>query len=610
MFTHERTLFQGRHLSPGESVRPMKILFIWTDIETNFPPTDIHIGIAYLSAALKEAGHETELLKVTRPQDKNEFFALIDRIAPDVLGFSAMTNQYDYCARLAAWVKEKYRLPVIFGGHHPTLAPDEVISNPAVDIICLGESEETLVKLVGHMQAGEDYSGVSGTWLKKDRRVIKNDIRPLNENLDDLPVMDLDVFRLDELFPDKPSRTYAMTGRGCPYKCTYCCNPAITRFYGGRGRIVRRKSVEGALGEMKTLMAKHPRLAYIGFQDETFTLNKKWVLEFCGRYRSEVGIPFSAMVRADTLSDEIVRAMSEAGCDLMRIGVESGSEWLRFNVLKRHMTNQQIIDGFDLAQRYGIRTGAFAMMGLPHETPEMVEETITLLKKCNLNHLQLSIFYPLPGTELYEECVREGWLTGEKSTSYFEKPVLTLPTITREQIMHYYRSYYEDFLAGAASKETLGIYDFLVHLGDAEVVTPDLNFVKISMFVEEHPRRFVIQAHPPSRITYRDVAIPPEVVLDFDISMPPYTYEKEGGEVRFLVKVNRKTVFERTLDPKRREEDRGWHDCRVDLGKYGGKKTDISFITAARDNRHCNAGWGRPVLLAKCEKAVFYAPMG
>jgi hypothetical protein len=305
------------------------------------------------------------------------------------------------------------------------------------------------------------------------------------------------------------------------------------------------------------------------------------------------------MVRVNTLDDEVLKAMASAGCHVIRVGIESGSEWLRRNVLKRPMTNQQIIDALDIAQKYGIQAGAFAMIGMPHETPEMVEETMALLRRCHLNQLQLSIFYPLPGTDLYDECKSNGWLTDEKSLSYFETSVLNLPTITREQILYYYKTCYQEFLDSAAAKETYGLYDFLSNLKSAEIETPDPDFVKITMFEQGQPRRFVIQAHPPSTITYRDIEIPENVVLDFDVIMAPHTYEMEGGGATFIIKVNGKKAFKKRLNPKRRKKDRGWHDARIDLRRFGGKKIDITFITESSDNRNCVAGWGRPVIQDK-----------
>jgi len=583
----------------------MKILFVWTDVETNYGPATYHLGVASLSGALKAAGHKTSLLRFDTLVEKDELFRILDESEkPGMLAFSAMTNQFDYCARLATWAKEKWPdVPILFGGHHPTLAPDEVIGVPAVDMICLGEGEEAFVELVDRMARGDDFSDVRNFWIKRDGEIIKNDVRPLHGDINALPFMDLDICHLNELFAYSGMYLELMAGRGCPYQCTYCCNPAVVRFYKGKGKVVRKRTVDKVIEEIKYHLKNYPQMSCVFFADETFTLDKKWILAFCEAYKREIGLPFVAMVRPETLDEEMIRIMADAGCDLLRIGVESGNEWLRTNVLKRHMTNEQIISAFDLAEKYGIRTGAFAMMGLPYETPEMIEETIALLRRCNPNNLQLSIFYPLPGTELYDVCEREGFLTEEKATSYFDRPVLNLPTVTREQVSHYFASFHKEFLQNFAKKESQGLYDFVSHFESAQVETPSPDYVCLASFIEEHPRWIVLQAHPPSTLTYR-LRIPENAVLDFDILMAPWTYEKPGEGVRFSIKVNRRRVFRHYLDPKKKKEDHAWHRFVVDLKKFGGKEVDISFITEpgpSGDNQYCIAGWGRPFIARKEE---------
>lgn len=578
----------------------MKVLFIWTDAGTRLRPTSIHVGVAYLSATLKAAGHQTSLLRLYDFFPKDEFFRALDSHGkPGLLAISTMTSQFGYCTQLATWAKEKWPdVPIVFGGHHPTLAPEEVIAVPAIDMLCRGEGEDAMLELVQALEAGKDISSIRNFWVKKNGHIIKNEIRPLDRDLDEMPFMDLDIFHMEDLFKGSRMDVHFMAGRGCPYHCSYCCNPSVNRLYKGKGRVVRIRSVERVLEELKYHIRKHPRIEYVTFADETLTLRKKWVVEFFPRYKKEIGLPFSASVRVTTLDEDVIRVMADAGCDLMRVGIESGSEWLRANVMRRRMSNEQIMKAFDLIEKYGIRAGAFAMLGLPRETPEMVEETIAVLKRCRPNDLQFTVFYPLPDTELYEECKREGFLTSERAMSYFE-PQLNLPTITREQILAYHKSCCEEFMKTASDKESGGYFNFLAHLGDAEAESFDKSLVTPVVFVEEQPRRFVIQAHPPAVITFRNVEIPKDYVLDFDVSMSPYTYNKEGGGVEFIIRVGRKTVFKHTLDPKRRAEDRGWHEFQVDLRKHSEKKVDISFITRSSDNRYCTAGWGRPLLLPR-----------
>ena len=580
----------------------MRVLFIWTDVETCIESGVIHIGVAYLSAALKRTGHETSLVRVLNKIEKDELHRRISEFNPGLIAFSVMTNQFDYCVNLADWIKEKFDLPVLFGGSHPTLAPEETIARKSVDMICRGEGEEALIELVSKLESREDCSNIANLWVKKNGETVKNDIRPISGDIDALPFMDVEVYDLENMFREGGINLHMMAGRGCPYQCTYCCNPAVNRLYRGRGNVVRNRTVGRVLEEVRHHLKNHPRIDYLTFQDETFSLDKKWMLEFCAAYREEIGVPFSVMARVNNLDEEMLQALKNAGCDLLRIGVESGSEWLRENILKRKMTNEQIIDVFDATDRIGIRTWAFAMFGLPHETPEMVEETIALLRRLKPNQVQLSIFYPYPGTELYDECKREGWLTREKSFSYFEKPILNLPTITREQIQHYFNSFRQELVEIGAKKEGTGFYDFISHFDEAQIKTDDDEYVNLTTFFEEYPGRFWLQAHPFSEITY-EVELPPRCRLVFDIAMHPGIYDRPGKGVRFEVECNGKKVFSRYIDPKNREKDRGWFHSDLPLKSVGKSRLTFRTKPAPRSNNYyCNAGWGRPHILCENEK--------
>lgn len=572
-----------------------RVLFIWTDIESKIETGVIHLGVAYLSATLKRAGHETALIRVLGKIEKNELLRRVADFRPDLIAFSAMTNQFDYCLKLAGWIKESCGLPILFGGHHPSLAPEEVITHNCVDMLCRGEGEEALVELSDCIANGKDYSHVANLWGKKNGSVICNEVRPLTTDINTMPFMDLDIFNLNEMFPAGAGiNMHFMSGRGCPYNCSYCCNPAIRKIYRGKGSIVRFRDVTVAVAELKYHLQKYPRINYFTGQDETFTLKKPWVMEFCKEYRKEVSVPFSAMVRLNHLDEDILRALKSANCDLLRIGVESGSEWLRENILRRKMSNEQIIKVFDLADKIGIRTWAFIIIGFPHETPAMIEETFALVRRLRPNQTQLAIYYPYPSTDLYEEAKREGWLTDEKSCSYFEKPILNLPTISREQILGYYNAFRQELVDMAAIKEGRGVYDFITNFVKATVKTDAKRFVKITTFFEEYPARFWLQAHPFSELTY-DVDVPRNSKLAFDIGMDPTTYEQPGKGVKFEIEHNGKKIFSKYLDPKAKAKDQGWFHYELPLRGEGKSRIMFRTMSAPRSNNYyCNAGWGRP----------------
>lgn len=418
--------------------KTLKVLFIYPDIWTY--GGGFHYGIAYVSAVLKMNGYQTSLLHITEEVSKKELIDEVAQAKPDLIAFSSTTNQFPYVKIYARWIKESFSLPIICGGVHATLCPDEVISCRHIDIVCIGEGEYPLLEFVKALKDGQAFDQIQNLWTRKDGKIIRNSLRPLISNLDSLPFPDREIFRYGAILRRRGGEVDILAGRGCPFSCTYCCNHAIRKIYDGNGRYVRMRSCRNVMDEIKNVTDKYGnRVKAINFDDDTFTLICRWVKEFCEAYKREFDYPFSCNVRADTVNREILTTLKKAGCDTIKIGVECGNEWLRQNILKRSMTNGEIIAACKTAHDLGLKVYAFNMIGLPFETPSMIEETIELNRLIAPNRVQLSIFYPYPRNELYEICEQEGFLTDKHKKSYFDKgTTLNLPTLTEAQINDYY----------------------------------------------------------------------------------------------------------------------------------------------------------------------------
>ena len=143
------------------------------------------------------------------------------------------------------------------------------------------------------------------------------------------------------------------------------------------------------------------------------------------------------------VDEGLLESLKRANCTQINMGVEAGNEWLRTEVLHREMSNERIIKAFDSAHKFGIRTLAYNMIGLPYETPDMIRETINLNKRLAPGHVAIFFFYPYPGTELYEVCKREGFLSERHSRSYVSESVLELPTITTKELQKLHTEFYK-----------------------------------------------------------------------------------------------------------------------------------------------------------------------
>ena len=426
----------------------MKVCLVYSDIGgvEHYGARKYYHGLGYLSSVLKRAGHQTELIYLQKEPTQEEFLAQFVQVGADLAAFSSTTHQHPYVDKCARWIKATMpRMLTVVGGTHPTLAPEDVLTNSAFDVVCVGEGEYPLLDLVSALQEGRDWTGIRNLWLRRDGNVVRNPLRPLLADLDELPFPDRELFDLDRILANNDGWLDMMAGRGCPYGCSYCCNPALREQLKGLGKYVRFRSVENVLAEIRVLTSRYS-VKTLNFQDDTFTLDREWTLRFCSAYGQEVELPFWINTRVERINDEeLVIALAHAGCRGVRIGIESGNEKLRAEILKRHMSNAEIRGAFALARKHGLDIYTCNMLGIPGETAAMIEQTIALNRKLEPADLQFSVFYPYPMTELYDVAARNGYLVeGESLHSYYErKSILRLPTLSKDELEKGYDHFQE-----------------------------------------------------------------------------------------------------------------------------------------------------------------------
>jgi radical SAM superfamily enzyme YgiQ (UPF0313 family) len=395
--------------------------------------------VGSLSAVLKRAGHCTSLLHLEKDVPSKWLLLQIERFKPDLIAMSTTTHQFPYIRKYAGWIKQHFTTPIVCGGIHPTLAPHEVIAEEGIDMVCVGEGEYPLLELVNGLEKGREISKVSNIWVKQEGKILQNPLRPLLQDLDELPFPDRDLFNFPQILRRWGGVADIMASRGCPHNCTYCCNHSLKKLYTGLGKFIRQRSVAQVIAEVQQIVSKY-KVKMIDFSDDTFTANKNWLREFCWHYPREVGLPFTCTARVEDMTRAVLTELKGAGCERLNIGLESGNDWLRQEILQRKMTNEQIRTAFATAHELDLKTFTYNMIGLPFETPEMAEETIALNQEINPHRIGMSTFYPYPGTKLFQICLELGFLTSAHEDSYMEDgTVLNLPTLSNEQIVHYQR---------------------------------------------------------------------------------------------------------------------------------------------------------------------------
>jgi len=239
-----------------------------------------------------------------------------------------------------------------------------------------------------------------------------------------------------------------MSARGCPYNCAYCVNHMIHDIYKDSRNYLRHKSVDKVIYELKQIAKKY-KIKSIYIQDDTFNMSTKRLREFSEKYSEKVNIPFECNLKADLCNDENMDYLKSANCTKAYIGIESGDEKFRRDMLHKYVSDESIINAFRLAKKCNIHTVSLNMIGLPLETPEQIEKTIELNKKVKPDSIQVSTFVPFINTDLYKFCEKNNLLSNKKiAISFYMGLYLKNPNLTDKQLKKYRRwfSYkcYED----------------------------------------------------------------------------------------------------------------------------------------------------------------------
>ena len=400
----------------GEYVAEMKVLFINFNIGST---VGINNGIAAMSAVLKAKGHQVELIFLSESlgyeMNLNRLKKDINRIDPDIIGLSIMEPQFKYIVEFCEDIKTYYQGVLVVGGPHPTMDPETVLAVERVDAVCIGEGEEALCELVEAVKNGQDYTNIKNLWVKaSDGSVKRNKLRPFID-LNRIPPEDKSLFDLTRILPLKNYQLETMASRGCAFKCAYCINGSFLDLYArlsdGDAKVkdyIRVKDVNTVLTEIKNVIRMHPKVRKIAFIDDNFSTNREFILEFCRRYKEEIKLPFVCNINPMSFNEDKGRLLKKAGCDDIRFGIESGSERVRKEIMRRVVTTRSVMNAFRITNELGLMSSSFNMIGLPTESKEEVFETFRLNAQLLPDTIKVMTFYPFKNTPLYDLCEELG----------------------------------------------------------------------------------------------------------------------------------------------------------------------------------------------------------
>jgi radical SAM superfamily enzyme YgiQ (UPF0313 family) len=420
------------------------------------PYTDItSFGIRSLSAYIKKYGYHSQLiflpdpfgddlkLGVQRYKDKilNEVVSLCNH--SDLVGITAMTNFFDGAIQITKKLKENLEIPIIWGGVHPTIRPEESLEH--ADMVCLGEGEDAFLALVNKIAAGENYMDASNIWIKMNGEVIKNPLDPLPQDLDMFPFPDYSMddhhimvdnqvvpltHSLTESFLKKGTVAaylgktgyQTMTSRGCPYSCTYCINNTIKKMYRGK-RKLRMRSVGHVIQELVWVKENMPYVNYIWLSDDEFFARKyNEMKNFSDEYKAKIGLPFSCLISPLNITEEKMELLVDAGLIYVQMGVETGSARMQELYNRKKMNNRRLMEAIRIINQFKDKMFPPSydfLLDVPFETDKDRIDSLRFIsdipKPYSLQPFTLVLY---PGTRLYELAKEKGMIADEYKEIY------------------------------------------------------------------------------------------------------------------------------------------------------------------------------------------------
>lgn len=383
------------------------------------------ISIEALSSVLKAYGHQCGLAFDRAMFDDKQYFTVpflarifddskqvvkdILEYKPDLLAFSVFADNFQWCLNIAREVKKNMDVPVIMGGVHPTSVPEVCIREDCVDMICCGEGEYPLLELLESMEGGKSDYSIKNLWFKRNGQIIKNAVRPLIQNLDELPLIDKSLF---EKFIPLSEYYLTVTNRGCIAACSYCSQ----NFYAAWERdnrispFYRERSVESVIQELKFMKARY-NFKRVDIKNNVLSASKLWTFEFTKRYKKEIGVPFRVMGHPKTIDCEVAKVLKDAGCWHVQIGVESLNPQIRKVWLKRNETNEDIRLALEAMDSVDLNYSVDLMVGLPGESDSDIRGALEFFSG-RKNLVRASIFWLkyLPSVEITQAALTHNYI--------------------------------------------------------------------------------------------------------------------------------------------------------------------------------------------------------
>ena len=405
-------------------------------------PPFIPLGIGYLAAVAEKAGHKITVIDCQAEKLNNVTFKTrIAQTPSDFIGVTATTLLYKSAMNILTIAKETQPNAVTsLGGSHGTFWDENVLKEyPAADIIVRGEGEQTLIELAEKLENHSSLADVLGITYRDGDKIRRNPDRPYIKDLDSIPFPAHHLMPLDNLKHNGKLLIPLVSSRGCVYWCDFC---STVRMF---GRGYRMRSAKNVVDEMQYVHDKYC-VDQVTFYDDAFSVDRNRVMQICEElHKRNLKLIWDCGTRVDMVDRELMKTMKDAGCIAVWMGVESGSEAI-LGKMNKSIKLEQTRKAYKTAHEVGLMTIANVVLGFPGETEETAKQTIKFVAQLNPEDVGFYLATPYPGTPMYEQVVKNGWLRVTDFDRYDTAgPIFETPQMNMQKLAELRAKAYQQF---------------------------------------------------------------------------------------------------------------------------------------------------------------------
>lgn len=390
------------------------------------------LGLLYLANALEKGDYSVKILHVF-PEEAHKIEEAVKEHNPLFLGMSTFTTPAILdTIKISKAVKSKFKIPVVWGGVHPSLFPKTCLEQDYIDVVVVGEGEPSITEVAKRIRKKESFEGIPGVGYKEKREIKINPPGEFYKNLDDYEpswhLLDVESYFAKKWGKEKILSI--VTSRGCPYRCAFCWN---VNFY---KRYWRGHSADKVIEQVKFLKEKY-NIDGVDFIDSNFFTDRKRAEKII----RNIGVSWGVNIRAREITEESIKLFKETDCRELLVGAESGSQRV-LDIIKKDIKVEDIINAARLCDEYGVLGKFSFLVGIPGEQKQDIQQTLDLITKLKENYRSIRIngpkvFTPYPGAELYEKAIELGFKPPEEMEKWaeFTRNKCHLPWIKNKSVM-------------------------------------------------------------------------------------------------------------------------------------------------------------------------------